>query len=129
MARKRRKLPNGTGSIERVKKQANGKTRITQYRARLPAKYDEKGKKIQKDIGFFKTYNEALEALLNYKEPAPAVTFKELYEKYTETNVFKKLSKSTKNRYNNAFAKFAPIHDVDINDIVYTDLQPVFDFI
>ena len=33
---KRRKLPNGTGSIERVKKTPQGKTRLNQYRARLP---------------------------------------------------------------------------------------------
>lgn len=61
---KRRKLPNGTESIERVNKTIQGKTRLSQYRARLPAKYTKDWKKIQKDIGFFKTYNEAL---LNYK--------------------------------------------------------------
>ena len=127
MARKRRKLPNGTGSIEKVKRQANGKTRISQYRARLPAKYDKKGKKIQKDIGFFKTYNEALEALLNYKEPAPAVTFKELYYKYKDSNKFKKLTQKTKDRYDNAFERFDIIHNKNIGDITFSELQSPLD--
>ena len=63
MARKRRKLPNGTGSIERVKLTPQGKTRINQYRARLPK---AKGRK---DIGFYKIYNDAMDALINYTEP------------------------------------------------------------
>ncbi|MCI7238710.1 MAG: hypothetical protein MR512_03650, partial [Anaerococcus sp.] len=76
MARKRRKLPNGTGSIERVKLAPNGKTRVKQYRARLPK---SKGRK---DIGFYKTYNDAMEALINYTEPKPTITFSALYDKY-----------------------------------------------
>ena len=63
MARKRRKLPNGTGSIERVKLTPQGKTRINQYRARLPKE------KRKKDIGFYKIYNDAMDALINYTEP------------------------------------------------------------
>lgn len=124
---KRRKLPNGTGSIERVLKSPQGKTRLKQYRARLPAKYDSMGKKIQKDIGFFKTYNEALDALLNYKAPAPAITFKELYYKFKDTNKFKNLTQKTKDRYDNAFSKFATIHDYNISEILFTDLQEVLD--
>lgn len=120
---KRRKLPNGTGSIERVKKTVQGKTRLSQYRARLPAKYTKDGKKIQKDIGFFKTYNEALEALLNYKEPAKPVTFEQLYNQFKNTNRFNKLTQKTKNRYDNAFSKFESIHNTNIADITYTQLQ------
>lgn len=118
---KRRKLPNGTGSIERVKLTPQGKTRLNQYRARLPAK------KGRKDIGFYKTYNEAMEALLNYKEAPPEVTFKALYEKYKNTNEFKKITKNSKNRYERAFEKFEPIHDKNITDIIYSDLQNIVD--
>ena len=69
MARKRRKLPNGTGSIERVKLTPQGKTRVNQHRARLPK---SKGRK---DIGFYKTYNDAMEALINYQEPTPLKSY------------------------------------------------------
>lgn len=124
---KRRKLPNGSGSIEKVEKNSDGKTRVLKYRARLPATYDENGKKYQKDIGFFKTYNEAREALLNYQEPEPVVTFKELFEKYKESNAYKKLTENSKNRYNTSFAFFAPLHNKDIHDIKYTDLQSIID--
>lgn len=124
---KRRKLPNGTGSIERVKKTVQGKTRLSQYRARLPAKYTKDGKKIQKDIGFFKTYNEALEALLNYKEPAPKVTFNDLFIQYKESKQFKGFSKNNKLRLERAFNRFEHLHDTNIKDIVYTDLQEVVD--
>ena len=121
MARKRRKLPNGTGSIERVKLAPNGKTRVNQYRARLPK---SKGRK---DIGFYKTYNEALEALVNYQEPEPVVTFAQLFKKYTSTNDFKNLVKKTQNRYYNSYTRFEELHDRDIHEIKYSDLQDVLD--
>lgn len=121
MARKRRKLPNGTGSIERVKLTPHGKTRVNQYRARLPK---AKGRK---DIGFFKTYNEALAALINYKEPEPVVTFAQLFKKYTSTNDFKNLVKKTQNRYYNSYTRFEELHDRDIHEIKYSDLQDVLD--
>ena len=118
---KRRKLPNGTGSIERVKLTPQGKTRLNQYRARLPAK------KGRKDIGFFKTYNEAMEALINYQEAPPEVTFKALYEKYKNTNEFKKLSEKTQRRYEVAFDKYKDIHEENIHDIRFSQLQEVID--
>lgn len=124
---KRRKIPNGLGSITKVAKTSSGKRRLKPYRARLPAIYDEKGKATRKDIGFFKTYNEAFEALQNYKEPAPAITFKDLYIKYTESNDFKDKVQSTKNRYNLAFKRFETIHHKNISDITYSDIQDIID--
>lgn len=118
---KRRKLPNGTGSVERVKKTPYGKTRVNQYRARLP---QSKGRK---DIGFYKTYNEALEALINYQEPAPRVTYADLYHMFKNTNEYQKLTTNSKNRYERAFEKFEPIHDKKITEIIYSDLQNIVD--
>ncbi|BFL72144.1 hypothetical protein [Anaerococcus nagyae] len=68
-------------------------------------------KKGRKDIGFYKTYNEAMEALLNYQEAPPEVTFKALYNKYKNTNEFKKLSDKTQRRYEVAFDKYKDIHE------------------
>lgn len=121
MARKRRKLPNGTGSIERVRLTPGGKTRVNQYRARLPK---SKGRK---DIGFYKTYNDAMEALINYQEPRPIITFEELYDRYKASNSYKKLTEKTKRRYETSFARFEEIHQVSISDIKYSDLQDVLD--
>jgi putative uncharacterized protein (fragment) len=118
---KRRKLPNGTGSIERVKKTPQGKTRLNQYRARLPAK------KGRKDIGFYKTYNEAMDALINYQEPEKTETFKALYEKVKQTEEYRQLTRKTQLRYNTSFEKFKNLHNQNITDIVYTDLQEVID--
>lgn len=118
---KRRKLPNGTGSIERVKLTPQGKTRLNQYRARLPQK------KGRKDIGFYKTYNDALEALIHYEEPAPIVTFKDLYYKYQSSNEYKKVTFKTQQRYNTSFARFEEVHDKNISDIIYSDLQDILD--
>lgn len=118
---KRRKLPNGTGSIERVKKTPQGKTRLNQYRARLPAK------KGRKDIGFYKTYNEAMDALINYQEPAKTETFEALYQKTKQTKAFRDLTHKTRIRYNSAFEKFEPIHGLNITEITYTDLQEIID--
>ena len=121
MAQKRRKLPNGTGSIEKVELTPQGKKRVNQYRARLPKKRG------RKDIGFFKTYNLALDALINYQEPEPVVTFAQLFDKYTSTNDFKKLVKKTQNRYYNSYERFEELHDIDIHEIKYSDLQDVLD--
>lgn len=118
---KRRKLPNGTGSIERVKNTPQGKTRLNQYRARLPK---SKGRK---DIGFYKTYNEAMDALINYQEPAKTETFEALYQKTKQTKAFRDLTHKTKIRYDSAYEKFEPIHSLNITEITYTDLQEVID--
>lgn len=121
MARKRRKLPNGTGSIERVRFTPQGKTRVNQYRARLPKS------KRRKDIGFYKTYNDALDALINYQEPKPIITFEELYDRYKATNSYKKLSDKTQRRYETSFQRFEEVHSMSIHDIKYSDLQDVLD--
>ncbi|MDY2918851.1 MAG: tyrosine-type recombinase/integrase [Anaerococcus sp.] len=121
MTTKRRKLPNGMGSIERVKLTPQGKTRVNQYRARLPK---SKGRK---DIGFYKTYNDAMEALINYTEPKPTITFAALYDKYKDTNAYIKLSDKTQRRYETSFARFEELHDTNIHDIKYSDLQDVLD--
>ena len=121
MAKKRRKLPNGVGSIEKVEFTSQGKKRVSPYRARLPK---SKGRK---DIGFFKSYNIALDALINYQTPKPTTTFKALYEKYQSSNAFKKVARNTQLRHNRSFMRFEHLHDIPITEISYSDLQDVLD--
>lgn len=68
-----------------------------------------------------------MEALLNYKEPAPEVTYADLYQIFKQTNEFQKITKYSKNRYERVFKKFEPIHDKNITDIIYSDLQNIVD--
>lgn len=117
----RRKLPNGTGSIERVLYTPQGKRRVNQYRARAY--------KTRKDLGFFKTYNQALEALLHYKgtDTTTVPTFKEMYEQYKSTQSYKKLSPKVQGRYDTQFSEFEELHDIPLNEIVYSQLQKIID--
>lgn len=78
-------------------------------------------------MGFYKTYNEAMEALINYQEPEPTVTFGQLYQKYKETNEYKKFPKNTQQRYARAYERFEHLINTDIHDITYSDLQDVID--
>ena len=78
-------------------------------------------------MGFYKTYNEAMEALINYQEPEPMVTFGQLYQKYKETNEYKKFPKNTQQRYARAYERFEHLINTDIHDITYSDLQDVID--
>ncbi|WP_299032432.1 site-specific integrase [uncultured Anaerococcus sp.] len=118
---KRRKLPNGFGSIARVKKTASGNIRKNQYRARLSEKYG------RKSIGYFKTWNQAFDAIANYKEPIKTETFKDFYLKFRSSTAFKKYVKSTQNRYDRAFERFEDLYDREIHTIVYSELQAVID--
>ncbi|WP_311537796.1 site-specific integrase [uncultured Anaerococcus sp.] len=118
---KRRKLPNGMGSIEKVEFTPQGKKRVSQYRARLPKSMG------RKDIGFFKSYNKAMDALKNYKKPEPEITFKQIYIKFTKSNTFLKVSPKTQQRHQRSFERFEELHDMNIHDIKYSDLQDVLD--
>lgn len=118
---KRRKLPNGFGSIEYVPRTASGKKRINPYRARLPASKD------RKDIGFYRTYNLAFEALKNYKEPVKTDTFAELYMRFRETKKYKNYTKSTQNRYDFAFGRLKKFHDREIHTILFSEMQEIID--
>ena len=64
---KRRKLPNGIGSITKIEKTTAGKKRLSPYQVRLPAYYDLEGKAKRKVlVGYYKTYKEAYQALISF---------------------------------------------------------------
>lgn len=82
---KRMRLPNGFGQISKLKNQRLRKP----YRAMVTVGKTETGKpicKLLKPEAYFKTYNEAYAALLEYnKRPydlTRSVTFQEMYEKW-----------------------------------------------
>ena len=122
---KRRKLPNGMGSITKLGK-VNGKKRVRPYMARLPAKYDIKGKETRQIVGCYKTYNEAFEALVNYTAPVDdKMTLKEVYESYKLDPDYNNLIRKTQVKYNSNFMHYIDLHNTPINLINQYDLQTV----
>lgn len=81
---KRRRLPNGFGSITEVK----GKNLRNPFLARLTVGKSPLGKPIKKPFGYFETYEEAYAALIEYhKNPYDLdndMSVVELYEKWTD---------------------------------------------
>lgn len=82
---KHKKLPNGFGQITEIK----DKKLRNPFRVMVTTGHDEKGQPIQKTLkpkGYFKTYNEAYSALVEYnKNPYDLnniLTVKNLYEKW-----------------------------------------------
>lgn len=92
--RKHRRLPNGFGQISEIK----GRNLRNPFRAMVTIGHDENGRPICKSLKpqtYFKTYNEAYNALAQYnKDPynlVEDVTFGEMFEKwyaYVEKNGF-----------------------------------------
>lgn len=128
MARKRRKLPNGIGSITKLGKTKAGKNRLSPYMARLPAYYDIEGKEIRKVIGCFRTYNEAQEALLNYNGlDNKADKLIDIYNAYKQSKDFRDLTRKTQVKYDTAFSHFEQLHTQKIININRYQLQKVID--
>lgn len=118
------KLPNGYGSIYRLKG-----SRRNPYRVVISQGYsiiDDKLKLKRTTLGYYPTKKEALAALTNYHENpydinVDKITFEELYSKWFE-NHFKTLSnKSSIRTYKAAFNHSKPIHKL-VKDIPF---QPV----
>lgn len=98
--RKRRKLPNGFGSITEIK----GKNLRKPYYARKTVGRDPFGKPILKPLkpdAYFTTYEEAFEALISYNRNPydlnPDITIQELYERWTD-QYFKGLKSESSQR-------------------------------
>lgn len=118
---KRRKKANGHGSITYCK------GRKSPWWARLPAQYDINGNEYRPTVGFYKTKKLAEEALDRYMGLTEIRTFAEIYEYYKTTNAFQKISKRSKDRYENGFKEYKAIHNKNIIDIRYNELQRVLD--
>lgn len=122
---RRRKLPNGVGSITKLGK-VRGKSRVSPYMARLPAQYDINGKEDRPIVGCYKTYNEAFDALINYTKPIEdKAKLKVVFESYKDDLDYKGLSRKTQVKYNTNFNHFIDLHNKPINQIVQYDLQTV----
>ena len=116
----RKRLPNGFGQISEVK----GKNLRNPYRVLIPIGKNSKGKiitKLLKPQGYFRTYNDAYAALVEYnKNPYDLevdITVKELYEKWSE-EYFKTLKNdSSKRTIISSWSYCSSVYDMRAKDI------------
>ena len=117
---KRRRLPNGFGQISEIK----GRNLRNPFRAMVKVGKTPTGRPICKPLkpeSYFPTYNDAYAALVEYnKNPydlEPAITAKELYEKWTE-EYFKTLKNDASARaVTSAWAYCSSVYDMRVMDI------------
>lgn len=117
---KRRRLPNGFGQISEIK----NRNLRNPFRAMITVGKTSDGRPICKPLkpeSYFPTYNDAYAALVEYnKNPydlEPAITTKELYEKWTE-EYFKTLKNDASARaVSSAWAYCSSVYDMRVMDI------------
>lgn len=128
--RKRMKLPNGFGSITEI----SNKRLRNRFRVMVTVGKTPEGRPIQKTLkpkGYFKTYNEAYIALVEYnKDPyklEDSITVKELYERWSE-EYFNKLRSVTSIRTVTAAWKYCgSIYNIRVTDIRARHLKACMD--
>jgi len=127
--RARYRLPNGFGSITKLKRNLR-----KPYLARVTNAKDDQGRCILKSLGYYKTYNEAYMALIEYgKNPydlgkLPSVA--EVYEAY-KRDVFslEGHSKGYTRAVERAFEQSSTLHAIAIRSIRPRHIKAVLDTI
>lgn len=122
------KNPAGYGSISRMKG-----SRRKPYRVRVTTGFevdeDGRARQIQRTVGTYATYEEAVEALAAYnRNPLslePGVTFAEIYARWSAEQYA--VRPSTSRVYRAAFAAVAPLHDREFKKLKRNDLQNAID--
>lgn len=116
---KRRRLPNGFGQISEIK----GRNLRNPFRAMITVGKTPTGRPICKPLkpeSYFPTYNDAYAALVEYnKNPydlGPAITVKELYEKWTE-EYFKTIKEESTRAVTGAWAYCSAVYDMRVMDV------------
>lgn len=139
MARKKRlKMPNGYGSIKFL-----GKNRRNPYGVYPPAERDENDKLYTpKAIGYTETWEEAYALLTTYnlekqgkvktisgtfidRSPTFAQIYKDFYQEKYELDKSKTYSRSSMEATRAAFKNCCSLHDMQVAQIKYKDLQSV----
>lgn len=130
LKKKRGKLPNGFGQITKL---SNPGLRRP-YRAMVTVGTAENGHPISKPIrpvAYFATYNEAYEALVEYKKDPYAsdnnITLAELYDKWIVEHTQKNPSKSTLKSITIAWGYCTPLKNCLVRDIHSRQIKECID--
>lgn len=117
---KRKRLPNGFGQISEIK----GKNLRNPYRVMVPAGKTETGRPISKLLtpkAYFKTYNEAYTALVEYNkapyEVSRDVTFSEFYEIWYDYYSPKVKNNSSLRQYKACFMHLTPLYKYKLSEL------------
>lgn len=117
---KRKRLPNGFGQISEIK----GKNLRNPYRVMVPAGKTETGRPISKLLtpkAYFKTYNEAYTALVEYnKAPYDVtrdVTFSEFYEIWYDYYSPKAKNPGTLRQYKSSFSHLTSLYKYKLSEL------------
>lgn len=115
---KTKRLPNGFGSITKM----NNPRLRKPFLARKTIGKDPFGKPILRSIGYFETYNDAYEALVEYnKNPydidIEGILFYEVYEKWTDEYFETLTNPSSIRTINAAYAYCKPLYNMRFKDI------------
>ena len=121
--------PNGYGGI--VKMKGN---RRKPYRVRVTVgyEYDKNGhsRQVQKTLGTYATYQEAVDALAEYNRSPIAldseITFSEVFRQYCQRNA-RYFSPNTVSAYTSAFSAMTSLHNCNFQKLRRADLQKALD--
>lgn len=126
---KRKRLPNGFGQISELKNRNLRKP----FRAMITVGFNEVGKPISKLLqpeAYFKTYNEAYEALIEHnKNPyviTETLTLEELHERWLN-DYSRRNPKSKRNYVGSCWFCCKPLYSISIKDIHPIQLKRMID--
>lgn len=122
--KRRRKLPNGKGSITEIR----SGNRYNRFQLRKPAILLPNGIYKRELVGYFETYDEAYEVAMtgNYSV-TDKTTLYELFEQVKSTNKFKKVTLKTQEDHERNIKKWGDLIYRPIKDISYFELQEIMD--
>lgn len=121
------RLPNGYGSVYKL----SGKRRKP-YIARKTIGWDNDEKQIYKNIGYFTTKTEALQALVDYNNDPydltmQNLTFEDAYNKWFEETFDETTNRSTIKNYKLAYRYCGSLYNMKLSGIKLYHLQNVVD--
>lgn len=120
--KRRRKLPNGVGSITYLK------GRDSPWWARRSSITLPDGSQYRKSIGYFKTYEQAYQSLMSYTNlNSEKVTLLEVFNRVKDSLKFQNISPATQDRYIRDFKMLGELRYEPIQAINYTMLQGKID--
>lgn len=117
---------NGAGGVHKL-----SGNRRRPWQARITIGWDENGKQLYKNIGYFETKAEAenaiaLDRVMPVSEHAN-ITTKELYEQWKRTRAYTDLTKQSQDGYNAAYKYMSAFHSTPFRDLRLPHFQAMID--